>query len=324
MSPTYPGGVRRDLFAPGYTLAGKAGANDLKAGLALQIARSSNKTLSPNSDSPSVFLDWLRLSDADEFGISSRYAEIATRDAGIDATGLIPVDSTRTSRTLSGRLSEVLSERSKLSATGTYERVLYKSSTLVDYVTRSGDTMLSYDWSDHSSSFLRMSYTEYKPVGGNFLRRFANAIYGLNWNPSEYLECTLQIGKTKVSGQQIGTQGAASTRYTGRRAQLFLNVDRQVSPSGLGGFVKADQIRGGWNYALSDRSNTGIDFGWQKNHSIALNNIRISAGVWLQRNLSPSWVVRTSYMRTIIQGGGAEGVSSNILGLSLVYSYSDS
>ena len=323
MSPMYPGGVRRNVFAPGYTLAGKVGESEIKTGLAFQFARSSDKNLSPDSDSPSVYIDWMRPSDAGEFGISSRYTEIATRDAGVDATGLVPADSIRTSRALSGRWSNAMSERSSLSANGTYERVLYKGSNLVDYVTRTGDATLSYSWSDHSSSFLRMSYAEYKPLGGNFLSRFANAIYGLNWNPSDYLEFSLQMGKTKVSGQPMGTQGGGAMRYTGQRTQLSLNADRQLSPGGMGGFVKADQMRASWNYALGDHSNAGFDFSWHKNLSILQNNIRTSTRVWLQHNLNPSWMVRANYMRTVVQGGGTGSVSSNILGLSLVYSYSD-
>lgn len=322
MSPTYPGSVWRAMFEPSYTLTGRVGASELKAGLALQIARSSNKTLSQNRDGPSVFLDWLHQSDAGEFGISSRYAEIATRDAGIDATGLVPVDSTRASRSLSGRWSNALSERSTLSADGAYEDVSYKGGAFVDYATGSGGLKLSYAFSELSTTFLSVSGVKYVPAGGGPSSRLATATLGLNWKAG-YMDWTLQAGQSKGGEGNTGLQGAASVQYTGQRAQLVLNADRQISSSGLGGFVKADHMRGSWNYALSEYSNTGIDLNWSNNRSIATNNIRTTTGVWLQRNLNPLWGVRTYFQHNIIKGGGVDGASSNILGLSLTYTHSD-
>ena len=322
MSPTYPGSVWRALFEPSYTLTGRVGASELKAGLALQIARSSNRALSQNRDGPSVFFDWLRQSDASEFSISSRYAEIATRDAGIDATGLVPVDSTRASRSLSGRWSKALSERGTLSADGAYEGVSYKGGTYIDYASQSGGLRYSYAWSESSTTFLSVSGVKYVPAGDGPSSRLATATLGLNWKAG-YMDWTMQAGQSKGGGGNSGLQGAASVQYTGQRAQLVLNADRQVSSSGLGGFVKADHMRGSWSYALSEYSNTGIDLGWNKNLSITTNNIRTTTGVWLQRNLNPLWGVRTYYQHNIIKGGGADGASSNILGLSLVYTHSD-
>lgn len=321
LSPTYPGGVWRSLIEPSYTLMGRAGANELKAGLALQLARSSNKALSQDRDSPSVFFDWLRQSDAGEFGISSKYAEIATRDAGVDATGLFPVVSTRTSRTLSGSWSKALSERSTLSADGAYEGVSYKGGTYVNYATQSGGLKFSHALSERSTPFLRVSGSKYTPDGGGPSSRLANATLGLNWK-AESMDLTMQAGKSKRSGGITDTQGGVAVQYTGQRTQLVLNADRLVTSSGLGGFVKADQLKGSWSYALSENSNAGIDLEWRKNNSIIINNISTTTSAWLQRNLNSLWGVRTYYMHRIIKGGGVNSASSNILGLSFAYTHS--
>ncbi len=322
LSPTYPGGIWRALFEPSYTLTGRVGPNELKAGLALQLARSSNKTLSQNRDDPHVFLDWLRQSDAGEFGISSKYDEIATRYAGIDATGLVPIDTTRASRTLSGSWSKALSERSTLSADGAYEGVSYKSGTYVDYATQSGGLKFSHALSERSTPFLRVSGTKYIPAGGGPSSRLANAMLGLNWKV-EHMDLTMQAGKSKRSGGITDSQGAVAAQYAGQRTQLVLNADRMVTSSGLGGFVKADHVNGSWSYALNEHSNTGIDLDWRKNHSITINNISTTTGVWLQRNLNPLWGMRTYYQHRIIKGDGVDGASSNMLGLSFVYTSSD-
>jgi hypothetical protein len=322
MIPANPGSVRRTLFEPSYTLVDKIGANELEAGLALQIARSTNHTLSPNREDPSVFFDWSYHSDAGELAISSRYAEIATRYAGIDATRPVPVSSTRASRTFSGRWSKELSERSSLSADGSFEGVSYTGGgNYVDYSTGSGGLRLSHAFSELSTTFLRLSGDRYVPAGGGPPTRHAIATLGLEWKV-EYMDWSMQLGKYKGGGN-TGLEGGATVHYTGQQTQLALNANRQISSSGLGGFVKVDQLAGNWNYALSERSNIGMDLQWWKNLSTTFYNIRTTTGVWLQHNLSPSWVGRMNYLHNILTGGGVFSASSNIIGVSLIYTNSD-
>jgi hypothetical protein len=322
MSLTYPGSVWRALLEPSYTLIGRVGANDLKAGLALQIARSSNKTLSQNREDPSVFLDWQQQSEAGEFGISAKYNETATRVAEIRNIGPGFADGTRASRTMSGSWNKALSERSTLSADGTYEGVSYKGGTYINYVTRSGNMMFKYDWSEHSTPFVKMSYADYVPAGSNFLSSSANVVLGLNWKAFDYLGGSLQAGKSKVSNANMDTQIAADIQYAGQRTGLVLNASRQVSSSGLGGFVTVDQANGSWSYALSERSKTGIDLGWQNNHFVP-DIINRSAGAWLQHDLNSFWGLRTYYLHSISEQVGVGGASSNKLGIALVYTHAD-
>lgn len=322
MIPADPGSVRRTLFEPSYALIGQTGANELEARLALQIARSSNHTLSPNREDPSVFFDWSHHLDAGELGISSRYAEIATRDAGIDATSPVPVSSTRVSRTMSGRLSKEMSERNSLSAEGSFEGVSYKGGgNYVDYSTRSGSLRLSHAISELSTTFLRVSGEQYVPTDGSPSSRHAVATLGLDWKV-EYLDWSMQLGRYRGDGN-TGMEGGASVHYTGRQAQLALNANRRILSSGLGGFVKVDQLVGNWSYALSERNNIGIDLQWWKNLSTTFYNIRTTTGIWLEHNFSPSWVGRTNYLHNILTGGGVVSASSNIIGVTLVYTNSD-
>jgi len=74
---------------------------------------------------------------------------------------------------------------------------------------------------------------------------------------------------------------------------------------------------------LSENSTTGIDLQWLKNHSIEINNIHTTEGIWLQHNINPLWVMRTYYQRNNLGGGGVASAFSNIIGLSFVYSDPD-
>lgn len=322
MVPVNQIGIRRYLFEPSYTIKRAGGANELNAGIALQIARSSNQALSQNREDPSVFLDWRRQSDTGEFGLSARYNEVSTRVAEIDNTVPGFVDSTRASRTMSGSWSKSLSERSTLSADGSYEDVFYKGGTYVDYATQSGGLKYSYAWSDRSTPFLGVSNVKYVPDGGGTSSRLTDAVLGWNWKTSDYLEGTLQVGKSRESNAMMSKHGAASVQYTGRRTQLALNADRHTSPGGMGGFVTTDQVNGRWSYDLSEYSRTGINAGWRKNRTIT-DDVSRSTDAWWQRDLNPFWMVRAHCLHRIREGGVAGGASSNILGLSLIYTYSD-
>jgi len=324
MTPTSLGSIRRVVFGPSYTLIGQVGTNELKAGLAVSIYRSSNHVLSPNREDPSVFFDWTHHSETSEFGISPRYSETATSDSGIDATQPVPVSSIRASRSLTGRWNKELNERSSLSADGSFDAVTYRGSgNYIDYSTRTGNLRLSHDVSEKSKGYLRLSGQKYVPIGTASSTRLASATFGLNWKISDYLEGSLEIGKTKSSGVKTATNGSASIQYAGPLSQLILEADRQVSPSGLGGFVKADHLGGNWNYSLSERSNMGIDLEWWKNLSTNIYNIRTSTGVWLQHNFSPLWAGRMKYQEYMLTGGGVVSISSNVIGVSLAYINSD-
>src|SRR5450759_4552986 len=104
--------------------------------------------------------------------------------------------------------------------------------------------MFKYDWSEHSTPFVKMSYADYVPAGSNFLSSSANVVLGLNWKAFDYLGGSLQAGKSKVSNANMDTQIAADIQYAGQRTGLVLNASRQVSSSGLGGFVTVDQANG--------------------------------------------------------------------------------
>jgi hypothetical protein len=325
MTSTNPAGLWRTLFEPGYMIMGKDGENTLNAGLALQLSRASNRTLSPDQKNPSAFLNWLRQSEAGEFVISTRYAKLATRDAGgVDATGHVPVDSTRTSRALSGTWKMELSERSTLVADSAYEGVSFKGGTFIDYSTRSGGLRINYVLNEQFTSFCMVSGSKYVPARGGTSSSLVDTILGLNWK-DEYVEWTTQMGKAKVSNGDAELIGSVAAHYTGQRAQLTLNAGRMVTPSGQGGFVKSDQVRAGWIYALSENDNIGIDMERQKNlfstttATMSSSITSTSSGVWIEHNLTALWRLRTYYLHRTNRGGGFQSAFSNLLGISLAY-----
>jgi hypothetical protein len=324
MSPiTYLGDVWYQLIEPNYTMLGKFGEDELSMGLGLYLRLSGNEALRPNRNNPSVFLNWLRQIESGNIGVSSRYAEIATSDGGIDGGGQVPVDSTRISRTLSGKWSNSLSERSTLVTDVLYENIFYKGGNFIDYTNRAGSMMLDYALSEYNSIFIKLTRLEYVPVQSSLATNsYTNtAVAGWNWKASENLEGSLQAGKSRINDTDISSQGAATVKFTGERNTLSLSADRQVVPSGFGGFVTADQRSGSWSYELSDHSRTGVDMGLQTNLSTNITNR--TEGVWLQNELDSFWGVRTYYLHKYFYGGDTNGASANVVGISFVYTNND-
>ena len=97
MLPGNSTGVWLSTIRPGYTLNRTDGENELGAVAKLTAVESSNTALSVDRTDPSLALNWLRKNDTGEYGITTKYEQIATRGAP-DATSQFLVDSTQTLR----------------------------------------------------------------------------------------------------------------------------------------------------------------------------------------------------------------------------------
>lgn len=318
LSPSQPADLWRTVFEPGYMLKRVGDTNELSAGLGLQMVRTSDQALSQNREIPSVFINWQSQSDTGGFGISARYDEVETRIAEQDSTGLTYTDSTRSSRTMSGNWSEALTERSNLAVNAAYNDITYNAGPFFDYVTRSSDMKLNYEWNESIAPFISMSYTDLEQADSNTPKRYASALLGWGWKVGDYLEGYIQAGKSRNSEDRMDKQGAVEVRYTGLRSGITLNADRKVSPGGLGEFVTVDQAQGGWNYALAEHSSAGIDLSWSKHYA----NIRLIsriAGSWVQFQFYTNFVARAYYQHKKVERDGFDAATSDVLGFSLVF-----
>lgn len=321
MIPTFQQDIWRSILEPSYKASGTEGPDELDAAASVQIARSSNKVLSPNRQDARGSIDWRRHSETGEWGLSGGYQEIGTRLLGINNVLGAP-DNTQASSSLSGRLNQSLNEQATFGVDGSYEHVSYRGGTFVDYTARSAGMKLGYAWSEYSTPFLRMSYATYEPANGNPASHLSSALLGWEWAISEELNLSVQAGKSRVNDEPMNKQGMAALQYSGSRTVLALNASRQVLASGLGGFIRVDQAQGNWDYALSERSKTGIDLQWQKNF-LAIKILNYSAGAWLQYDTNSYWRARMYFQHKISQQEGVGRAYSNLLGLAVTFTPAD-
>ena len=322
MIPAYQEeGIWRSIIAPSYGLTGALGAGELQSGVALNIVRTSNKTLSRDRNDPSAFLNWLLQGETGEVGIRARYAEISTRSTGFNGINPNFVDGTQETRTVSANWKKLLSERSTLDVNGAYTNTSFKEGgTFVDYANQAAGLTYSYTWSEFSSPFLSMTYDDYTPASNGVVTHRYGTMLGLNWKASDQLNGTVQAGQNRSDspGSSDSAQGGMTLRYTEQKNRLLFNANRQAAASGLGGFDITDQINGNWSYDMSERNTTGVDLGWRKSRLLTDTYFR-TAGVWLQRELGPYLGARLYYQRRISGGDTINEAFSNIIGISLTY-----
>ena len=319
----------RSMIEPSYMLTDNLGANVLNAGLDFMLVRSSNTSISADRNNPTATLGWKHLNDKGQFDISSAYNESETIMNEPSAIGLVSANSTRTSRNFAADWSRELGERTTLKLNGAYADITFSGSSnninLSDYTSESGGMNFNHVWSEHTATFVNFSYVNLVPTAssGPSSRQY-NARLGLNWNSSARLDWTLQAGPSRlenagsVAGGTTSLQGGLTMNYKGQLANLSLSANRQSTPSGLGAIITADQLNGSMSYDFGERSKAGIDLGWRKNDYLTGNLYR-TAGVWLHRDLSPSWGMKTYFNHTSSEWGGLNPASSNLLGVSIAY-----
>ena len=321
----------RSTVDPNYMLTDTLGEDVLNANLDLQMVRSSNTSIIANGDYPTATFGWKRTGEKSKFNISTAYSIAPTLMVVPGTIGQVSANSTSTSRNLSMDGSRELSEHTTLTLNGAYTYMVFSGSGnitgLFDYASQSDGIKLNYALSEHSATFVNLSYIDFVPTSGGPISRVYNTWLGLNWSSSESLDWTLQGGPSRMEspGNSAGTsasstslQGGGTMNYKGQRSNLALSANRQSTPSGFGAIIITDNVTGNLSYDLGERNKTGIDLGWSKYDYQTVSLYR-TAGVWLRRDFNSSWWMKTYFNHNTSAWGGLSPAWSNLLGLSITY-----
>ena len=335
VGPMDPEGLWRYTLEPRYQLKRADELSELDMGGGVEIARASDKDKSQDREDPNAYIDWRRFREAGSLGMSARYYESDTRSTELRNTGPGLAEGTRTLGTVSASLQQNLSERSAIAMDVAHEDVAYKrntaalGTTFVDYVSRSAGLMMSSAISETSTPYVRVSYTDFEPAKGGAVSRNLNTLLGWNWKIFDYLHGSVQMGQSKIAGGSKSTLGAATLQYTGETSLFIFNVSRQVVPSGRGGFITADELKGSWVNSLDERSKRGVDLTWAKTRDVfnalygTTEDITYSTvETWLQQDFSSRWGSRIFYQLRASNGSLTSEAYAHILGGTLIYTYS--
>ena len=320
LQPGVSTGVWLSTVRPGYTLNRTDGDNEIKAVAKLTAVESSNTALSVDRTDPSVALNWLRKNDTGEYGITTKYEQIATRTA-VDTTSQFSADTTQTLRTLSANLSKAFSEKDTLTANGSYIGSAYNGGGFTNYSTQTAKLNYSHSLNENVTPSLSLAYTEMIFTANEPTEHTINPMLAVEWKISQRLDSTLRVGD---SLSIIGNTPQFSTllNYTGEQTNLTFKADYMTTPSGLGSFLTTGRVNGMVTHGLSEQNSLGLNLGWNKNFTIT-NDSYGTIDTWLQHQFNVFWTVKTHFTHNIHEGVGLGSASSNIIGVSLNYTGSE-
>lgn len=317
--------VWRTSVSPGLKLDYVMDIDQLSANLSLHEVRSSDTTISANRTDPNVLLSWQHELSKGGFSLSGKYDRASTRLTELEDTGYVLTDNTRTDKSVFADGQYLISERTSLAGHLQYDRITYSSNSLTNYKTTSGNMTLNYAWTERVQPYVTVFATRYEPdattVASSSTQYMAQG--GLKWLFSDTWDGTVFGGAQRFSGGRTGSGavGGLGVHYQGDHSDLSFKLSHSVTPSGLGGFVKADQANGSWSYSINERNRTGADLAWRKNQD--LNQVTIShVGLWFSHAISPVWSTKLSYQHKIRNQSG-NTTQSDMIGLNLAYQRSD-
>jgi hypothetical protein len=325
MSSTDKADVTRGIITPTYNFTGTFGVDEFKAGLHLNVERSSDQRVSADRETPDIQLGWRHQTETGELGLTSKYIEESSQLSQLQETGLRVSDSTRTTWSLGGNWSAAISERSTLSANAAYVNVSHDAGSLTNYENYSTGVNWSYAWSETIQPFLQLSASYYRPELDTVASSdFYTVQGGVKVKLDEQWDWSIQAGQGRIVSETSDNDwlASATVHYAGTRSDLSLNTGRSVSTSGEGGFVRSDNIKGAWSYAYSELSRVGLTTSWQENQGVQPNTM-YEVGAWIGYDISPFWNARLTYLRKLREQDGQDDATANVATVMLVYTHPD-
>jgi hypothetical protein len=321
--------IKRTRIAPDYRLTGAFGLDEIAAGLALQIERSSDKNISQPRQDPTLYLNWRRLTQTGEFGLATKYQEASTRTSELNESGLTVRDGTRKTQSLGGNWRSTISERSSLAASADLTTVAYDMGTLTGYSNTSLSLSYNFAWSERIEPFLRLAVSHYVPDGtAGFSSDNRSLTGGLRVIANENMEWTAQLGRSRLTSptnpanhaSTSGLEGSFAFRRTGQSHVATIEFSRSVGASGTGGYIESDQLKASWSYTIGARNQVGLDAS-RRNTKNLLPNTMNQLSAWATHELSSLWSARLSGQYMQLEQSAQPHLSSAVFGLSLIYTH---
>lgn len=264
-------------FTPRFTAIARDELNSINFGGSLGVERSSDRNLSEDREDPNLNLGWQRDFSKGSLNLSTAYNKSSTRTSEFTKSGLVFSDGSAISRSYNLGINYLLSDKLTVASGVGYQTQQYSGTSLGDYSSKNFNVKLNYQYSEKFLPFISYSISSYKQDGstsntftgntGDSISQNYNA--GFNYQVSPKFNYNIALGANHVNSQGsswIGSAGLNWLLYD--RSSLSVNVQRETSVSGLGGFQKSDGLSAKYTYDISSVDSIAASFSWSKNKSI--------------------------------------------------------
>ena len=311
--------------SPTYTISALENQNRWYGALGVRLQRSSDKNISIDREDPSLVAGWERQLEKGNFKLVGNYNQSSTRATELRTTGLVNQDVTATTKSLAADWTRLLTERLSLALGAGLLKNSYDAPGFTAYTTKSIDSSLNYQVNEKLATFVSAGYVKYKSDSQGGLvasntqnsQNTQNYLLGITYLLSPQLDFSIAIGVNRTSSAGSGRVGSASFNYIADRHKINGAVGRSVAASGIGDFQESDSYSLGYSYMLSDISEVGTTFSYQKNNSLNTNETMFLNGFY-SRSLSDRWALRLS-LDLRKQKTETQTANGEVAGLTLIY-----
>lgn len=296
----------------------------------LLVQRHNNEKVLVDREDPKMIVGWDRTYESGAYGIKFEYAEASARVAELKSTGVFITgggnkDATEKSKILSGKWLHTINPKWSVLTEGGYSDFFYTlPGSLQGYNIADIKSKLSYANTEKLTTSVQLGYQQLLPDKALDNTNLARLIAGAEYEVADGFKLLSRAGMYNLSGRQSETDWEAGIKaeYNKERMNYVAEINRELSPSGVGGFQKIDSLRLGWLYFVTDRDRVGADYAFYKAKAddkvgfAKLENQLI--GGFYERNLNPHWKTRVSagYKQQKTPDTTSQG---NLIGVSLIY-----
>lgn len=317
---------------PRVTFVGSDGVNTINFNGSVLLQRSSDEDISEERKDPNLGLSWVRGFERGEFSLSTNYSKTSTRVSEQRVTGLVFSDGSAISRSYNADLSYLISEKLTMSTGLGYQETVFSGAGLDDFNSKNFNVRLNYLYSEKLTPFVQFTLSRFEnetntlsneivsELDNNGTSVSRNILVGFDYKASPQLDYSVAVGMNRVSSAGNGWVGNANINYViDERSTFAGSISRNVTPSGLGGFLEVDNLSVNYQYDINQKNHLGADANWSITRDVNDSSFKRLNGFY-GYDLSDDWGVRTYVQYRTLQAVGVDA-NAYLIGVSLSYNH---
>ncbi len=317
---------------PRVTFVGSDGVNTINFNGSVLLQRSSDEDISEDRKDPNLGLSWARGFERGEFSLSTNYSKTSTRVSEQRVTGLVFSDGSAISRSYNADLSYLISEKLTMSTGLGYQETVFSGAGLDDFNSKNFNVRLNYLYSEKLTPFVQFTLSRFEnetntlsneivsELDNNGTSVSRNILVGFDYKASPQLDYSVAVGMNRVSSAGNGWVGNANINYViDERSTFAGSISRNVTPSGLGGFLEVDNLSVNYQYDINQKNHLGADANWSITRDVNDSSFKRLNGFY-GYDLSDDWGVRTYVQYRTLQAVGVDA-NAYLIGVSLSYNH---
>lgn len=317
---------------PRVTFVGSDGVNTVNFNGSVLLQRSTDEEISEDRKDPTLGLSWLRTFERGEFSLATNYNKTSTRVSEQRVTGQIFNDGSAINRSYDAIFRYLVSEKLSMSTGLGYQETRFSGAGLDNFNSKNFNLRLNYLYSEKLTPFVQFSLNRFEnetnalnneivnDLSGDGTSISRNLLVGFDYKASPQFDYSVAVGMNRVSSAGNGWVGNASLNYVIDERSTFTGaISRNVTPSGLGGFLEVDNLAMNYQYDIDQKNHLGANANWNITRDVNQSSFK-NVGGFYGYDLAEDWGLRTYVQYRTLQAVGVDA-NAYLIGVSLSYNH---